>query len=160
MVLYFLSKFNFMSVYFIWQLVLFLLQGFSSSVDGDCHVLTFYHVVHSQHTWVCNPASPRNCKNASFVPGLGTLVSSLLPSKHLQTWLSSGNGKDEGSCWDVAGTKPWRWQWIPAPKPGERSESLELFFLTSHSSLESLWIPVYSSLNMKGFTLITLVSSC
>lgn len=93
--LYFLSKFNFMSVYFIWWVFLFLLQGFSSSVDGDCHALAFYHVVHSQHTWVCNTASLRNGKRASFVPGLGTLVGSLLPRKHLETWLSFG--KWEGS---------------------------------------------------------------
>lgn len=159
-VLYFLSKFNFMAVFFIWWVFLFLLQGFSSSVDGDCHALASYHVVHSQHTWVCTPASPRNCINAFFVPGLGTLACSSLPNKDLQTWLSFGKWEGSRQFLGHCGTEPRRWQRIPAPEPGERSESLGLFFLTFPSSLESLSIPVYSSLNMKGFTLITLVNSC
>lgn len=172
--LYFLSKFNFVSVYFILWIFHFLLHGFSSSRDGQCHVLAFCLVVRSLHRGVCNLASPRNGKNASLVPGLGTLAGLLLPSKHPQGWLQGEtwpSGKWErprqvpGHRHPLAGTEPWGSAVDPCAQPpavcAGRSEPLGLSFVTSLSSLESLWIPgIYSCLSTKGFTLIILVNSC
>lgn len=113
----FLSKFNFVSVYFIQWIFHFLLHGFSSRGDGECHVFAFCSVVCSHHTWVCNLASPRNGKNASLVPGLNTLACPLLPSNCREKRSHLGNRKGQGRCWGIGTCEQ-------GPSPGDGGGSL------------------------------------
>lgn len=124
--------------FFIFCRVAWVAAGMESTMSSP---------VRSQHTWVCNLASPRNSKKM-HLSCLGWVL-------WLVIWetgrAKAGAGASGSARRDPAlGTAVGR-----CSHPSGRSESLGLFFLTSLSSLASPRIPgVYSCLNTKGFTLI------